>query len=78
MLGKWVSCILITLFCGIPTWLYLLARWFLEPHGFFQELLLFGLGLYVLAGIQFFLFLLWLFAILAICNGPRTSTIRHR
>jgi hypothetical protein len=51
---------------GIPTWLYLIASGMLNPEGFWQKLVVMGLGLYVLGGIQFFLvigLLIWLFTV---------------
>jgi hypothetical protein len=39
----------------IPTWLYLIVRFLLNPEGFWQEFFLLGLGLYVLGTIQLFM-----------------------
>jgi len=39
----------------IPTWIYLLTRTLFQPEGFWQELILMGLGLYFLMGIQLIL-----------------------
>jgi hypothetical protein len=52
------------LIAGIPTWLYLIMSSLLDPEGFWQKLVVMGLGLYVLGGIQFFLgiaLLVWLY-----------------
>jgi len=49
---------------GIPTWIYLGARWAIEPSGFWQNFALVGMGLFFLGGIQFLLAILlayWLF-----------------
>ncbi len=74
MLGKLFSFTIVTMFCGIPTWLYLLARWLLEPQGFLAEFLVLGLGLYVLGSIQLVLFFVWIVLLSAIWN--RTGTFR--
>lgn len=34
---KFIVSIFIFIFALIPTWVYLLIRWFIEPHGFWQE-----------------------------------------
>ena len=46
---------------GIPTWIWLLARTLLEPEGFWQEVVVLGLGVWVLGGLQIFalIFLVW-------------------
>lgn len=78
MLGKLFSSIITAMFCGIPTWLYLLARWLLEPQGFLAEFLVLGLGLYVLGAAQFFLFIFWIVLLLAIWNSAHTSRFSRR
>ena len=40
---------------GIPTWIYLLASSLLSPTGFWQRLVMMGLGLYFLGGVQIIL-----------------------
>ena len=51
--------ILITLvIVFIPTELYLFARVTLQPEGFWQELILTGIALYFLLGIQFILIII--------------------
>lgn len=49
--------------CLIPLWIYLLARLFFSPEGFWQEFVLFGLGLFLLGFIQLIL-LIFLVALL--------------
>lgn len=39
----------------IPVWLFLGVRYFLEPSGFWQNLVLFGIGVYLLGAIQIIL-----------------------
>lgn len=64
-----VGFILLTLvIIFIPTELYLLIRIIVQPEGFWQELILTGIGLYFLLGIQFILLIIgvvFLFAILS-------------
>lgn len=56
---KLVLSLIVSFFCLIPLWLYLLARWAFNPEGFFAEIILFGVGIWALGAAQFFLFLLW-------------------
>lgn len=54
------------LVAGIPTILWLLARWMLSPEGFWQETVLLGIGLYVAGGLQLILFFVlcwWLYMV---------------
>ena len=39
----------------IPTWLYMLAKALLTPEGFWQNLLLLGVGIWALDGLQILL-----------------------
>lgn len=51
---------------GIPSWLYLLMSSALNPEGFWQNLVMVGVGLYVLGGFQFILLIglfAWLWAV---------------
>ena len=43
----------------IPTWLFLLIRHFTDPNGFWQNLVLVGLGMWFLGGIQIILMFFW-------------------
>jgi uncharacterized membrane protein len=47
----WTGLIAITI-CLIPTWIYLLARLLLSPDGFWQEFVVFGIGIYFLGFAQ--------------------------
>lgn len=38
-----------------PVWIYLVARFLLSPEGFWQNLLLFGVGVYILGWLQLIL-----------------------
>lgn len=44
--------IIIIAIAGIPTWVWLTIRYLAEPNGFWQEAVVFGLGLYVLGAAQ--------------------------
>jgi ABC-type sugar transport system permease subunit len=61
--------VIVTTLCGIPTWLYLIARWLLDPQDSISEVLLFGIGLWALGGLQLILLLTWLIIILSIWTG---------
>ncbi len=52
--------------CLIPTWIYLLARLVLDPHGFWQKLVVLGLGVWFLGGLQIILIVLFFFLLAAI------------
>ncbi|MFA6536364.1 MAG: hypothetical protein WC250_03355 [Candidatus Paceibacterota bacterium] len=44
--------LLVTLVALIPAWIYLLAKSFFVPEGFWQNLVLAGLSIWILWGIQ--------------------------
>lgn len=44
--------VVLVLTAGIPTWLILAGRYLAEPTGFWQNLVVFGIGFYLLGGIQ--------------------------
>lgn len=50
----------------IPTWIFLIIKYIANPEGFWQKLVLFGLGLWVGGGIQFFLAVLFVVALIVI------------
>ena len=57
----------------IPLWIYLLARTFLEPHGFWQEVFLAGVGIYILGASQIFFLIAGLVATFGILTSMRRS-----
>jgi hypothetical protein len=63
VLAKIVFSIVAIAIAGIPTWIYLLIRLCLEPSGFWQEIVVFGFGVWILGGLQFFLFIILLVVI---------------
>lgn len=54
--------------CLTPIWIYLLVNWLFEPHGFWQNIFLAGVGIYFLGAAQLvllvvlaiLLFLIWI------------------
>ena len=68
--GDRVSQVVVSLIASvvafIPLWLILLGRWLLEPEGFWQKLVLYGLGFYFLGFIQFILAIVLIGVLVAI------------
>lgn len=52
----------------IPTWLYLGARFVFSPNGFFQEVFLFGVGLWFLGGLQFIFLIALVVWLVTVCS----------
>ena len=50
----------------IPTWLFLLIRHFTDPNGFWQNLVLVGLGMWFLGGIQIILMFFWVGVVISL------------
>lgn len=50
----------------IPLWIWLVARWMLNPEGFWQNFVLFGVGVWLLGAVQLGLFVIWLFWLAAV------------
>lgn len=51
---------------AIPLWIWLAAHNMLEPNGFWQEIVVLGLGVWILGGLQIifvFFLLVWLVAL---------------
>jgi hypothetical protein len=61
--------LLVLILCLIPTWIYLLADTLFEPNGFWQNLVLFGIGLYFLGALQLVLFFLFIVLLIGIINS---------
>lgn len=59
-LAKILISLLFSIIALIPLWLILLVRWLLEPEGFWQKLVLYGLGFYFLGFIQLVLLIVLL------------------
>ncbi len=63
------NCILtliLSFVCGIPIWLYLLAKHVFNPHGFLENLVLVGFGTWALGATQGLLLLLFIGGLLKI------------
>ena len=52
----------------IPTWLWLFAYKLFSPEGFWQNLVLFGVGVWLLGGLQIFLLIFWVIFIAKLQN----------
>jgi RsiW-degrading membrane proteinase PrsW (M82 family) len=65
-IAKFFISLLVFVLCFIPTWIYLLARVAFEPQGFWQNIFLFGIGLYFLGFAQFILFIVFVVLIIVI------------
>lgn len=61
-----VFSLLLTLFFFLPTEFYLLVKYAFAPTGFWQNLILLGVALWVLGGLQFIMFLAWAFFMFAL------------
>lgn len=55
--------IIITVIGLIPLWIFLLIFFLLEPQGFWQNIITYGVGIYFLGGIQFILLFFIIFLI---------------
>ncbi|MBI2052515.1 MAG: hypothetical protein HYT38_02450 [Candidatus Sungbacteria bacterium] len=58
--------VLVAAVAAIPIWVYLAARHFLSPEGFWQEFFLLGIGLWLLWGAQVFFAIAGLFVLMII------------
>lgn len=56
-------------FCLFPTWIWLTAWYFSAPDGFWQKMLLVGIGLWFLGGLQFILAIVLAAALLLIWSS---------
>jgi len=70
-LTKMFFSVLGVLICGIPFWIYLSVRYFFSPHGFWQEIFLFGIGIYILGSAQVILLILLAIWLLLIWKGRK-------
>lgn len=58
-----------TVLCFLPLELFLLLKHVLHPTGFWQNLVTYGLGLWVGGAIQLFLFIIWMVCIFTLTLG---------
>lgn len=61
-----VAQLIVLAICGIPLWIFLAVKDAAHADGFWQNLVLYGAGIYILGGIQIFLFVVFLVASFAI------------
>lgn len=59
----------ITVACFSPTILFILIRYLLSPTGFWQNIAVFGLGVWILGGLQLFGFIGWCIVMYGIIFG---------
>jgi len=59
-INKLLGFLFVSVICFAPTEGYLLAKYLFEPNGFWANLFLAGLAIYIGGPIQFLLFILWL------------------
>ena len=58
--------ILVTAVAFIPLWIFLIAQNLLSPEGFWQKLVLYGAGIYLLGFTQVILLITWIIVLVAI------------
>lgn len=51
-LARCILSLLVVALALLPTWAFLLIRYVAEPHGFWQNLILFGVGIWFLGTFQ--------------------------
>lgn len=66
IIGKIFLSVIVTMAGATPTLIYLGARLLFEPHGFWQEFFLFGVGIWLLGAFQVILAILWIILIIVI------------
>ncbi len=59
MLTKLFLQIVSTVVAFLPTIIFFIVKAVVAPNGFWQSIVVYGLGFYVLGGIQFVLFIVW-------------------
>lgn len=62
----------------IPLWVYVLAQHLLKPQGFWQNFVLFGVGVYILGALQLVLFIVWLVFVFSLWLSPSTPRLVRR
>ena len=59
-LAKIIASLIALAVALIPFWIWLICRALLAPQGFWQNLVVFGLGAWLLGGLQIFLLIVFL------------------
>jgi hypothetical protein len=67
-LQKLFMSVVLTLICGIPTWLFLGIRYLSGPEGFWQNFALIIIYIWIGGVFQFILFFIWISGLLALWN----------
>lgn len=68
---KWTLTIVSLVVALLPFWIFLAVKHFFTPEGFWQNLALAGLGLWIGGGIQILLLLIFLFVLYLIWNWDK-------
>ena len=63
---NWVATLVVALVALAPTWFWIIARWLMEPEGFWQNFILFGVGLWLMGFVQLVLIVVAFMLIVAI------------
>lgn len=63
MFTRFFATVIVVALMFIPTWIFLIAKSLLNPEGFWQTLVTYGLGFYFLAGIQIILLFVGFFLV---------------
>lgn len=61
---KFIFALVALVFALIPMWVYLFATSMMNPEGFWQQLVMAGLALWFLGGLQVALLILWIIMVL--------------
>jgi hypothetical protein len=72
---KFFSILMIFILMFVPTEFFLIIKYILEPVGFWQNLILYGIGVYFLFTIQIVCLLFGLFGLCVIKSKERTRRI---
>ncbi len=70
MIGRILLSVVACAVAFIPVWVFLLVKYALSPEGFWQNLVLYGLGVYFLGVIQIFFLVFWVAALIFIWGEP--------
>ncbi|MFA6043029.1 MAG: hypothetical protein WCV85_01895 [Patescibacteria group bacterium] len=65
MLNRIIFIIIVTALALIPTWFFLLLRSIANPTGFWQNIVTFGVGIWLLGGLQLIFLVVGVFVLFA-------------
>jgi hypothetical protein len=63
-----ISAVVLVL-ASLPTDFFLLIKSLLNPAGFWEQFVVYGVGIYVLGGLQLVFLILWIVAVVSIWNN---------